>query len=156
PGGKNTGNDLALVPPITVPATGNVEVRRSGNGSGTDTIDVLINGVLNPANIYPITNVVSLQINGQTGSNDTLLVNFGGTGGSFNIPITFNGGGDAGDTLNVDGGTFTSVIDTLAGASSGSLDFGGGSVVNYVNENKVNLAATGGSTSSPASTISSL
>src|SRR5207249_3474356 len=87
PGGKNTGNDLALVPPVVVSGTaGNdtFEVRRSGNGSATDTIDVLINGVLNPANIYPLTNVVSLQINGLAGS-DTLLINYGGTGGLLGL-----------------------------------------------------------------------
>ncbi len=119
------GNDVTLTVASVGPAiindiaanNGVFEIRQVG-----ETIQVLRGGVV--VDSRPIGAVAAgYTINGLDG-NDSLLVNFGATGGIFNIPITFNGGAQTiADSLTVSGGTFDSLEYDVTGSGAGTLTF---------------------------------
>ncbi|HKA59930.1 MAG TPA: LEPR-XLL domain-containing protein, partial [Gemmatimonadales bacterium] len=68
----------------------------------------------------PLAETTGVVINGEDGWNDSLKIDFS-QGGFFSLDggITFNGGEDGFDALEVTGGTFTSVIHTVTDAGPG-------------------------------------
>jgi hypothetical protein len=96
--------------PIINAGAGNndIEVREDAGGN----IEVLIGGVI--VLDQPLANLTSLTINGQDGD-DTLTVDYGGAGGFFNLPITYNGGAGAADSdkLVITGGAFATATHTF-------------------------------------------
>ena len=127
------GNDVAIVVSGDVEYTGDgtgeeFELRRVAIGSGI--IQLLRNGVVVDAR--PVGAVGSYTINAG-GGDDSLFVNYGASGGVFSFPITFNGEGEtgpAGDSLQVGGGSATTVTHTFVSESSGNIDIDG-RLINY-------------------------
>jgi hypothetical protein len=68
----------------------------------------------------PVSTVPSLLIQGLSSVNDLLTVNYGGPGGFFNVPITFNGGGGI-DALAIVGGTFATGLVSYINPTDGNV-----------------------------------
>jgi|GEM_PF-2946039 len=127
------GNDATIVVSGDVEYTGDTtgedfELRRVAIGAGF--IQLLRNGVV--VDSRPASSISSYTINAGDGD-DSLYVNYGGNGGVFTFPVTFNGQGQVGvpgDTLQVGGGSATTVEHTFVSDSSGDIDIDG-RVINY-------------------------
>ena len=89
--------------------------------------------------------VTEWVINGLDGD-DTLTVNYGGTGGFFNTPITFNGQGQTnspnGDELVITGSSVNTITHTFTNANDGSVNLDG-TIITYTGLEPVidNMAA---------------
>ena len=102
----------------------------------------------------PVLAVSSWTINADTGA-DSLLVNYGFSGGFFSVPVFFNGqapavGTSPDDTLAIAGGTFTAVthdytLPAAGDAQKGTLTYttasSGSGVITYTGVATVNMAA---------------
>eukprot|EP00913_Durusdinium_trenchii_P023358 g21936.t1 len=90
-------------------------------------IDVLVNG--NYAASVAAGSLVSITING-SGDDDTLIVDQ--SGGEIGATINFNGAGDSGggDSLEIQGGTYTTVTSNYTNSSDGNIDLDGDDI-NY-------------------------
>ncbi len=123
------GNDIALVVtgPYSIDGTSgddDFEVRRV-NSSGVDLLQVLRGGVV--VDSRPTSTVTMITINGDDGD-DTLTVNYFGSGGFFTTPVTFNGNGQTtGDDIVILGGSVDSVTHQFDNDNDGefTVDLGG-------------------------------
>ncbi len=95
----------------------------------SETIQVLVGGVIVGARPIAAVTPLGYTINGLAG-NDSLNVNYGASGGIFNIPVTFNGGSQTvADSLTVNGGAFNTVVAgpnllySVTGTGAGTLTF---------------------------------
>ncbi|MBY0514255.1 MAG: hypothetical protein K2P78_10135, partial [Gemmataceae bacterium] len=117
------GLDISVTGNITYDGTvGNDLITVTATGPNSGTITDATRGVT-----ISFTAATGLTINGLAG-NDVLTVNYAG-GNLGSVPITFNGGGQAGvpgDTLNVTGGSFASGVYTPTGPNSGTITHVGG------------------------------
>jgi len=117
------GNDVALVVtgPFTVDGTSgddDFEVRRVSSG-GADLIQVLRGGVV--VDSRPTDTVTMVTINGDDGD-DTLTVNYFGSGGFFTAPIAFNGNGQtSGDDIVILGGSVDTVTHQFDNDNDGNF-----------------------------------
>ncbi len=126
------GNNVTLAfdaTPVINAGAGNngIEVREDAGGN----IEVVVDG--NTVLDQPLASLTNLTINGE-GGDDTLTMNYGAAGGFFNLPVTFNGGGQggAGDMLVINDapGTATTVTHTFINANDGSVNIDG-TVISY-------------------------
>ena len=86
-------NDVVLIEPGPVTTTGtsgadHYELRRSGSGLPSDDLQLLLNGAV--IDSRPMSTVIGWTINAGDGA-DSLLVNYGYSGGFFSSPVNFNG-----------------------------------------------------------------
>jgi Ca2+-binding RTX toxin-like protein len=117
------GNDVALVVtgPYSVDGTSGddeFEVRRIISG-GADLIQTLRGGVV--IDSRPADTITMITINGDDGD-DTLTVNYFGSGGFFTAPITFNGNGQtSGDDIVILGGSVDTVTHQFDNDNDGNF-----------------------------------
>ena len=120
------GNDVALVVtgPYSIDGTSgddDFEVRRVSSG-GADLIQVFRGGVV--IDSRPTSTVTVITINGDDGD-DTLTVNYFGSGGFFTTPITFNGNGEtSGDDIIILGGSVDTVTHQFDSDNDGAFTVG--------------------------------
>ena len=171
---RNGGAGLAtttdyVVGNIVSPGSGHFEIRSSGTpGNANDVLQLLLNGTVIQSTVA--STVVGWTING-TGTADSLLVNYGYTGGFFNVPVQFNEDAGGTGTLSIAGGSFSTVTQDYSTPATGLAKKGtityndttsafGTDAITYTGITTVNMAATtntDGSTPQPGmSTISSL
>ena len=130
------------------------ELRRKGTGVAGDVVQLLAGFV--PVDTRPLSAVGSgWTVNAGDGA-DSLLVNYGHSGGFFNVPVNFNGEGPASssspdDVLAIAGGTFTTVTHDYTLPASGTTQKGtityttsslGSDVITYTGVGSVNMAAS--------------
>ena|GEM_PF-3885305 len=88
-----------------------------------DILKVYNRGILRAS--APVSTVPSLLIQGLGAVDDLLTVNYGGPGGFFNVPITFDGGDDYGgggfDALAIVGGTFATGLVSYINPTDGNV-----------------------------------
>lgn len=123
------GNDVVLIQAgtatyIGTPVADTLELREA-TIAGQDFIQYYIGGVLTDQRLSAT--VSAIQVDGGDG-NDTLTLNYGGSGGFFSKAVTFNGQGQTstpGDALVISGGTFTTITNTLTSANDGTINLDG-------------------------------
>ena len=106
-------------------------VTRNGN-----YVDVYINGVESTSTPALLSSVSEIIITGSA-KNDTLTVDYSGGNPVPSGGLGFDGGGGSGDAIAISKGDFTSIVDSLGGANSGTLSLGmtGSSTGTIVYEN---------------------
>ena len=111
--------------PLTYTASTGTPTTYTLRLDSTGTILQLVDNSNNLLASQPLATTTSVSITGHAGGTDTLNLDF--TNGYFSIPggITFNGGGNTpgvnGGTLNIIGGSFSSITDTLTVPGAGNF-----------------------------------
>ncbi|MES2793629.1 MAG: right-handed parallel beta-helix repeat-containing protein, partial [Planctomycetota bacterium] len=145
------GNDVGIrvddpVPIIPAPIPGDADPLTPDSFVVTvvgDTLQTTFNGVV--IDSRPIDGVDTLTINGNTGSTDTLTVDFSANPALAGlVKIVFNGGGDTHDELIVNGATGGSAMDvSFAGAGQGTIVVTGGPEIDFTGIGNNTLIITG-------------
>jgi Ca2+-binding RTX toxin-like protein len=117
---------------------GNIEVHlTTGPGFGSTINSTVIN--------VPRVNLTDLTINSLAG-NDTVTVDYGHTGGFFNLPIVFNGGDPTispGDELYIERDAFATVTHDMTGADAGNFDIDGNiDLISYTGLEEVDMTVS--------------
>lgn len=121
-GGLNA-NDVTITvlgPVITTGTAGGDDFelrRRIDIGLGIDNIELLLGGIVIDAR--PYNTVTSWTIDG-LGGDDTLLVNYGYTGGYFQKDVLFIGGADT-NALTVQSGSFGAIVYDYTAGDDGTI-----------------------------------
>jgi autotransporter-associated beta strand protein len=118
------GNAAAQSASEAVIVSGRVNVTAGGNlvlervvSPGIDTLELLQNGQV--IDSHSTVTVAAYTVTGGPGD-DALDINYTASGGFFNIPVTFNGGGGQ-DTLQITGGSFLADTYNYTNATDGNV-----------------------------------
>ena len=80
--------------------------------------------------VRPYSSVTMWTINGTSAVENSLNLDYAYTGGFFSFPVTFNGNLTGGDSLAINGGTFTTVDYTSTDAHDGNVNLDG-TIITY-------------------------